>query len=82
MHQILVALLFRDVSDGHDILILSVSVFSHQGWEPMNDMGGNKDFLSKHKGWYLNNVVKKSSKASMEEYRKFAREAERKGKGT
>ena len=64
------------------MLLLSNSIFSHKGWVPMNDMGGNKDFLSKHRGWYLNNVVKKNSKAGMEEYKKFAREAERKGKGT
>ena len=53
-----------------------------QGWVPMNDMGGNKDFLSKHKGWYLNNKVNRKSRSDMDSFKKLLREAAGKGKGT
>ncbi len=48
----------------------------------MNDMGGNKDFLSKHKGWYLNNKVNRKSRSDMDSFKKLLREAAGKGKGT
>jgi len=51
-----------------------------KGWEPFNDLGGTRDFLKAHRGWYMSNKLKSSNARAS--FNSFYQEVLRKGKGT